>query len=105
MSENQSNNIGNKENEISNKDNSPEDVSSAEDQIIENDELSSQKIEEINTEELKNTISNNDARLEQLEKEHETLKNQYVRISADFDNFRKRQSRDCLLYTSPSPRD
>ena len=43
---------------------------------------------------LKNTISNNDARLEQLEKEHETLKNQYVRIAADFENFRKRQSRD-----------
>ena len=37
---------------------------------------------------------NTDARLEQLEKEHETLKNQYVRIAADFDNFRKRQSRD-----------
>ena len=34
------------------------------------------------------------ARLEQLEKEHQTLKNQYVRIAADFDNFRKRQSRD-----------
>ena len=37
-----------------------------------------------------NTVS----RLEQLEKEHQTLKNQYVRIAADFDNFRKRQSRD-----------
>ena len=46
------------------------------------------------SEDLKNTISNNDARLEQLEKEHETLKSQYVRIAADFDNFRKRQSRD-----------
>ena len=46
------------------------------------------------SDELKNTISNNDARLEQLEKEHETLKSQYVRIAADFDNFRKRQSRD-----------
>ncbi len=34
------------------------------------------------------------ARLEQLEKEHQTLKDQYVRIAADFDNFRKRQSRD-----------
>ena len=45
-------------------------------------------------EDLKNTISNNDARLEQLEKEHDTLKSQYVRIAADFDNFRKRQSRD-----------
>ncbi|AAP99062.1 MULTISPECIES: nucleotide exchange factor GrpE [Prochlorococcus] len=36
----------------------------------------------------------NEARLEQLEKEHETLRSQYVRIAADFDNFRKRQSRD-----------
>ena len=46
------------------------------------------------SEKLKDEISNTDARLEQLEKEHETLKNQYVRIAADFDNFRKRQSRD-----------
>ena len=37
---------------------------------------------------------NTESRLEQLEKEHQTLKNQYVRIAADFDNFRKRQSRD-----------
>ncbi len=36
----------------------------------------------------------NEARLQQLEQEHETLKSQYVRIAADFDNFRKRQSRD-----------
>ena len=94
MIENQSDNIDNKENDDSNQDNTPEDVSSTQNSTSENDELSSLKIEEINTEELKNTISNNDARLEQLEKEHETLKNQYVRISADFDNFRKRQSRD-----------
>ena len=94
MIENQSDNIDIKENDESNQDNAPENTSSAEDKIIENDELSSEKKEELNTEELKNTISNNDARLEQLEKEHETLKNQYVRISADFDNFRKRQSRD-----------
>ena len=94
MIENQSDNIGNKEDEFSNQENAPEDISSSQNSITQNDELSSQKSEEINTEELKNTISNNDARLEQLEKEHETLKNQYVRISADFDNFRKRQSRD-----------
>ncbi len=37
---------------------------------------------------------NNEARLEQLEREHETLKSQYMRIAADFDNFRKRQTRD-----------
>jgi len=35
-----------------------------------------------------------EARLQQLEKEHETLNSQYMRIAADFDNFRKRQSRD-----------
>ena len=93
MIENQSDNIDNKENVISDQDNVPEDSKLSEDPIIDNDE-SSQKKEDINTEDLKNTISNNDARLEQLEKEHETLKNQYVRISADFDNFRKRQSRD-----------
>jgi len=94
MIENQSDNIDDKENDISEQDNAPEAVTSSEEQVTENDEASSQKTEEINTEELKNSISNNDARLEQLEKEHETLKNQYVRISADFDNFRKRQSRD-----------
>jgi molecular chaperone GrpE len=43
----------------------------------------------------------NEARLELLEREHsslreehETLRSQYMRIAADFDNFRKRQSRD-----------
>ncbi len=39
-------------------------------------------------------LLDNDARLEQLEREHETLKSQYMRIAADFDNFRKRQTRD-----------
>jgi len=94
MIENQSDNINKKESDISDLDNALEDISPPEDQIVENDDSSSQKTGEINAEELKNTISNNDARLEQLEKEHETLKSQYVRISADFDNFRKRQSRD-----------
>ena len=94
MIENQSDKINNKENDISIQDGASSGAPSLEDSIIENDESSSKKTEEINAEELKNTISNNDARLEQLEKEHETLKNQYVRISADFDNFRKRQSRD-----------
>mgnify|MGYP001250963953 FL=1 len=43
----------------------------------------------------------NEARLEQLEREHNSLRDehdvlrgQYMRIAADFDNFRKRQSRD-----------
>ncbi|QNG27688.1 nucleotide exchange factor GrpE [Synechococcus sp. HK01-R] len=47
------------------------------------------------------SAADNSARLEQLEREHsslreehETLRSQYMRIAADFDNFRKRQSRD-----------
>ena len=32
--------------------------------------------------------------LQTLKAEHETLQSQYMRIAADFDNFRKRQSRD-----------
>ncbi len=36
----------------------------------------------------------NESRLQQLETEHEVLRSQYMRIAADFDNFRKRQSRD-----------
>ena len=35
-----------------------------------------------------------EGRLQQLEKEYETLNSQYMRIAADFDNFRKRQTRD-----------
>jgi molecular chaperone GrpE len=38
--------------------------------------------------------SNLDARMVALQAENETLKGQYMRIAADFDNFRKRQSRD-----------
>ena len=90
MIENQSDNIENKEEDVSESGNS----SLIEDQAIEDNQQSEGDNENINTEDLKNTISNNDARLEQLEKEHDTLKSQYVRIAADFDNFRKRQSRD-----------
>jgi len=49
MIENQSDNIDIKENDVSNQDNAPEVTSSAEDKKIENDELSSEKTEEINT--------------------------------------------------------
>ena len=38
--------------------------------------------------------ANFDARFEALQAENESLKGQYMRIAADFDNFRKRQSRD-----------
>ena len=46
MIENQSDNIDINENDVSNQDNGPEDTSSAEDKIIENDESSSEKKEE-----------------------------------------------------------
>ncbi len=94
MVENQSDNIENKEENIPDKEENIENSSPLVDNINEEDDVADQKSVDIKDEELKNTISNNDARLEQLEKEHETLKSQYVRIAADFDNFRKRQSRD-----------
>ena len=49
MIENQSDNIDNKENVISDQDNVPEDSKLSEDPIIDNDESSSQKTEDINT--------------------------------------------------------
>jgi len=39
-------------------------------------------------------VPDTEARLQQLEKEYESLNSQYMRIAADFDNFRKRQTRD-----------
>ena len=94
MMEKQLDNDENIEEIVSEESNIDEDTTAIEDQTKEVKELSDQGNEKINTEDLKDTITNNDARLEQLEKEHETLKSQYVRIAADFDNFRKRQSRD-----------
>ena len=89
------------ENQSKKKENNLNDKPAKDVEIIEDeDTLTNEKLKEnINNdknldEDLKSTISNTDARLEQLEKEHETLKSQYVRIAADFDNFRKRQSRD-----------
>ena len=94
MIENQSDNIDNKQQEEPENENSTEKPSIVEDQIKDPNDSDIEKNENINSDDIKNTVSNNDARLEQLEKEHETLKSQYVRIAADFENFRKRQSRD-----------
>ncbi len=91
MTENQTDDIPN--NSETNIDKESPDLN--EDLAIEDNTNNNQDLNnEILSDEIKNTISNTDARLEQLEKEHETLKSQYVRIAADFDNFRKRQSRD-----------
>jgi len=98
MIENHSDNIENPEKSL--EDNSQQETSDSinkdninEDENLDvNAEVTSKDLQE-NSNNLENA-SNTDARLEQLEKEHQTLKNQYVRIAADFDNFRKRQSRD-----------
>ena len=94
MIEKESDNVENKDENISEEEILSENTSVMEDQNNEDKDFSEEDNLKINSEDLKNTITNNDARLEQLEKEHETLKGQYVRIAADFDNFRKRQSRD-----------
>ena len=98
MIEKQSDNIENPKESLENnlEENSSDPNNKKNVNISENSEVNSETIaKEVNensnnTEDILNTVS----RLEQLEKEHQTLKNQYVRIAADFDNFRKRQSRD-----------
>ena len=98
MTEKQSDNIENPKESLENnlEENSSDPNNKKNVNTSENSEVNSEtKAKEVNensnnTEDTLNTVS----RLEQLEKEHQTLKNQYVRIAADFDNFRKRQSRD-----------
>ena len=90
MTENQKESIENNL-EVSDKSSSDlKDDSQIEDSLNDNQNLK----DESSSNNSKSTTLDTDARLEQLEKEHETLKSQYVRIAADFDNFRKRQSRD-----------
>jgi len=86
--------ISNQENDGNVSDSVPLEVSSKEEQNP-SDKNETKEISEIAGEETESKKPlDNEARLEQLEKEHETLKSQYMRIAADFDNFRKRQSRD-----------
>ena len=75
----------------------------AQDQTVETVEASTAPEVEASTAEVPAGGSATDPadRLQQLEQElntlkqeHETLQSQYMRIAADFDNFRKRQSRD-----------
>tara|TARA_B100000212_G_scaffold223600_1_gene169620 strand:- start:1662 stop:2393 length:732 start_codon:yes stop_codon:yes gene_type:complete len=97
MIENQSNNIENPENieDKNQEDNSEsikkDNIDKSENLEVKSEDTSNQVIDHSNN--VENSL-NTEARLEQLEKEHQTLKNQYVRIAADFDNFRKRQTRD-----------
>ena len=66
MIEEQSENINNAEEKVSEKSDLNEDSSLVEDQTNEDKELPEESKEKINADDLKNTISNNDARLEQL---------------------------------------
>ena len=84
--------ISNQDSDSSIDESSPLEASSIEEKSSDNKENNKQSITSDESEP-KNTPST-EARLEQLEKEHETLRGQYMRIAADFDNFRKRQSRD-----------
>ena len=68
-------------------------------EITNSSELNNDSVKAAQEQSLNNSDSNikvpdTEARLQQLEKEHETLNSQYMRIAADFDNFRKRQTRD-----------
>ena len=98
MIEKQSDNIENPKESLENNleenssdPNNKKNVNTSENSVVNSETIAKEVNENSNnTEDTLNTVS----RLEQLEKEHQTLKNQYVRIAADFDNFRKRQSRD-----------
>tara|TARA_Y100000589_G_scaffold330223_1_gene379148 strand:- start:118 stop:852 length:735 start_codon:yes stop_codon:yes gene_type:complete len=98
MIENQSENIENSDDKLNiNLEDELKTSELKDDEIVESSQVKTPENsfkDNNSSDELKNNIANTDARLEQLEKEHETLKNQYVRIAADFENFRKRQSRD-----------
>ncbi len=61
---------------------------------LNNDSLDSSNDQSDNSSDPNIKVPDTEARLQQLEKEHETLNSQYMRIAADFDNFRKRQTRD-----------
>jgi len=91
-SENSKNSENNMKNNV--EENASANIEETEEISQSSDVTENQSTEEEESFETKSDILNTDARLEQLEKEHETLKSQYVRIAADFDNFRKRQSRD-----------
>ena len=65
----------------------------SEQQLI-NDSANTQANQSPSDSEINNKNADTESRLQQLEKEYETLNSQYVRIAADFDNFRKRQTRD-----------
>jgi len=61
---------------------------------LDNDSKDTSNDQPVTTSDQALNVPDTEARLQQVEKEHETLNSQYKRIAADFDNFRKRQTRD-----------
>ena len=74
MIEKESDNIESKEENISEEEIFSENTSVKEEPINQDKDLSDDDDKKINAEDLKNTISNNDARLEQLEKDSLEIK-------------------------------
>ena len=74
MIEKESDNVESKETNISEEENFSENTSLIEEPINQDKELSNDDDQKINAEDLKNTISNNDARLEHLEKDNLGIK-------------------------------
>ena len=70
-------------------------VNSTEDTINENSEVSEETTKENNEE----NTENSENEVNPLQEKYDTLNNQYIRLAADFDNFRKRneQEREALL--------
>tara|TARA_B100000214_G_scaffold293914_1_gene223632 strand:- start:83 stop:862 length:780 start_codon:yes stop_codon:yes gene_type:complete len=66
----------------------------SQDAELDNDSVDTAKDQSSTSSDLNLEVPDTEARLQQLEKEYETLNSQYMRIAADFDNFRKRQTRD-----------
>ena len=74
MIEKESDNVESNETNISEEENFSENKSVIEETINQDKDLSDDDDKKINAEDLKNTISNNDARLEQLEKDSLEIK-------------------------------
>ncbi len=66
---------------------------------IENKENEEENIEETNIKEKNEEACENDSETEKMKQDLENLNNQYLRLAADFDNYRKRQAqeREALL--------
>ncbi len=96
LSENDSNENSGSSSHTNNELSNQAEISSdlTEDTQLENDSIDIANNQSSTSSDTSTKVSDTEARLQQLETEYETLNSQYMRIAADFDNFRKRQTRD-----------